>query len=112
MRIVDFGPEHGFPITKHGSEGLRGVGLVRPDVAGVIVLHIDAGGEIGRHPAVTDQLFVVASGSGAACGDDGIWHPIAAGQAAFWTAGEHHTTRADEPLTAVVIEMPQMPLIR
>ena len=43
------------------------------------------------------------------CGGDGLWQPIAAGQAALWVAGEEHTTRADEPLVAVVVEVSQVP---
>ena len=69
------------------------------------MLRVAAGGEIGRHPATVDQLFIVVAGSGLVCGDDEVWHPIGTGEAALWTAGEEHTTRADADLTAVVIEM-------
>jgi len=73
------------------------------------VLRVAAGGEIGRHPASVDQLFLVIAGRGSVCGGDGVWHPIEAGQAALWAAGEEHTTRADEPLVAIVVETPQVP---
>jgi quercetin dioxygenase-like cupin family protein len=112
MRIFDFGPEEGREITSFDSQQLRGLGLVRSDALSVTALHVGAGGEIGRHPAVVDQLFLVVSGQGAVCGDDGNWQPIAAGQAAVWTAGEQHTTRADEPLTAIVVEMRELTLTR
>jgi len=69
------------------------------------VLRVEAGGEIGRHSATTDQVFLVVAGRGEVSGQDGRWHPIRAGQAAVWAAGEEHTTRAHENLTAVVVEM-------
>ena len=100
----------GREIDNYGSRGLRALGLVRAEAVAVTMLRVAAGGEIGRHPAVGDQLFVVASGRGSVCGGDGEWHPIAAGQAAYWRDGEEHTTRADEDLTAVVVEMATLPL--
>lgn len=39
---------------------------------------VAAGGEIGRHPATRDQLFVVVAGKGSVCGGDGVWQPIEA----------------------------------
>jgi quercetin dioxygenase-like cupin family protein len=106
MRIIACGP--GREITDFGSRGVRFTGLTRIGDGGVAVLRVAAGGEIGRHPAGHDQLFVVVAGRGSVCGGDGVWHRIEAGQAALWTAGEVHTTRADEPLTAIVIEAPQV----
>lgn len=104
MRIIDIGPDRARPVGSFGSRGLRVLGLVRDDAVAVTVLHVAAGGEIARHPATAQQLFVVASGRGAVSGGDGIWQPIAAGQAVVWEAGEEHTTRADENLTAVTVE--------
>jgi quercetin dioxygenase-like cupin family protein len=72
-------------------------------------MQVAAGGEIGRHPATVDQLFVVVSGRGSVCGGEGVWQSIEAGQAALWAAGEIHTTRADEPLVAIVVEVSQVP---
>jgi quercetin dioxygenase-like cupin family protein len=88
---------------------VRFTGLTRMGDGGVAVLRVAAGGEIGRHQAVGDQLFVVIAGQGSVCGGDGVWHPVEAGQAALWTAGEEHTTRADESLIAIVVEAPQVP---
>jgi quercetin dioxygenase-like cupin family protein len=112
MRIIDFGPDAAREVPDHGSRGLRGLGAVRHDGFRVDVLHLSAGGQIGRHPAVGDQLFLVVSGRGEVCGEDGTWQPIAAGQAAVWSAGERHTTRADEPLVAVVVEAAALRLVR
>ena len=110
MRIIDWGPETGREITSFGSTGLTATHLATGDVR-VTVLRVAAGGEIGRHPATVDQLFMVVSGRGTVCGSDGVGHQIAAGQAAVWTAGEEHTTRADEDLCAVVMEMRTLSLV-
>jgi quercetin dioxygenase-like cupin family protein len=105
LRVVDIGPDRARPVGSFGSRGLRVLGLVRDEAVAVTVLHVAAGGEIARHPATAEQLFVVASGRGAVSGGDGAWQPIAAGQAVVWEAGEDHATRADEELTAVVVEL-------
>jgi mannose-6-phosphate isomerase-like protein (cupin superfamily) len=109
MRIIGYGAVQGREVSDFGSRGVRFTGLTRTGDGGVAVLRVAAGGEIGRHPAGADQLFVVIAGRGGVCGGDGVWHPIEAGQAALWTAGEEHTTRADEPLVAIVVETPQVP---
>jgi quercetin dioxygenase-like cupin family protein len=99
--------EQGREVTDFGSSGVRFSPLTRIGRGGVAVMHVAAGGAVGRHPATVDQLFVVVAGRGSVCGHDGVWEPIATGEAAFWAAGEEHATRADEPLVAVVIEMGQ-----
>src|SRR5690242_1095668 len=110
MRILAFPVEQGREMTYHGSSGVTFCPLTRAGQGGAAVMHVAAGGEVGRHPATVDQLFVVVAGRGRVCGQDGVWTPIAAGEAAFWTAGEEHTTQADEPLVAVLVEMPQQPV--
>ncbi len=106
MRIIEYGPERAREVTHYGCRGVSATGLVRSEQVALTVLHIKAGGEVGRHPAVVDQLFMVVSGRGRVCGGDNVWQPISAGQAAVWTAGEPHTTQADESITAVVLEVP------
>ena len=110
MRIITYPMEHGRDVTDFGSSGVSFCPLTRIGRGGVAVMRVAAGGEIGRHPATVDQLFVVVAGRGSVCGHDGAWEPIAAGQAAFWAAGEEHTTRADEQLVAVVVEVSQEPV--
>lgn len=110
VQMLDFGEPAGRAVSAHGSVGLTAQALVRSDSVAVTVLRVAAGGEIGRHPAVGDQLFTVVSGRGAVQGGDGVWHDIGAGQAAVWRAGEEHVTRADEDIVALVIEMPSIPL--
>lgn len=112
MEILTFGRSAGHQITAHGSTGFAAQALVRaPDVA-VTVLHVAAGGEIGRHPASVDQLLLITAGRGRAQGGDRVWHPVGVGDAVLWTAGEEHVTQADEAITAVAVEMPDLPLRR
>lgn len=107
MRIIAYGSVPGANVAGFGSHGVRFTGLTRIADGGVGVMRVAAGGEIGRHAATDDQLFVVVAGRGSVCGGDGVWYPIEAGEAALWAAGEEHTTRADEPLVAIVVETPQ-----
>jgi hypothetical protein len=60
---------------------------------------------LGRHPALSTQLFCVVQGDGEVSGADGIPVSIEAGQAALWEAGEEHETTTTEGLTAIVIEV-------
>lgn len=104
MRMLRFDESVARPI----GPGLRGTGLARDDTSNVIVLYLEPGGEIPSHPAAVDQILLVVAGTGRVCGDDGRWRPIGVGQAAVWSAGEQHTTRAETALTLAVIEQPQL----
>ena len=53
----------------------------------VQVMHLPAGGRVGRHKAVTPQLFAVVVGEGWVSGGDGTRRPIGPGTAALWEAG-------------------------
>lgn len=110
MEIVDFGSDRAKPVSSFGSVGFAVAPLARGEALGVTAMHLAAGGEIGSHPAVVDQLLLVASGRGEVCGADGVWHAIGAGQGALWAAGERHTTRAHEPMVAVAVELPDLRL--
>lgn len=69
-----------------------------------MLLSIDAGGNLGRHPTVLNQLFVVLDGSGWVSGEDGVREPIVAGQAALWSTGEEHESGSDEGMRIAVLE--------
>jgi quercetin dioxygenase-like cupin family protein len=112
MEILSFDRALGHEITAHGSTGFAVQALVRAEHVAVTVLHVAAGGEIGRHPATVDQLLLITAGRGRVQGGDGEWREVATGDAVLWTAGENHVTRADEPITAIGIEMPSLPLRR
>jgi quercetin dioxygenase-like cupin family protein len=104
MEIKDLRGPGGHEITAYGSRGLTAEAVIRSDVAAVTVLRVAAGGEIGRHPTDSDQLLLVVSGRGSVRSGDGPWEPVEAGHLVLWGTGEEHTTRADENLTAYVLE--------
>ena len=106
MEIVSFDTSRASAVDHFGSTGFGVVPVVRADTLGVTALHLAAGGEVGSHPAVVDQLLLVVSGSGRVCGDDGVWHKIRAGQGALWRSGEQHTTQAFDAMVAIAIELP------
>ena len=103
--MIDLNLPAGRAVDGHGSTGVTAQALVRSDGTAVTVLRIAANGEVGRHPARVDQLLLVLSGRGAAQAGDGHWQEIHPGQAVVWRAGEEHTTRAVEAMTALVLEM-------
>lgn len=80
------------PLTGDGSD-------VR-----VQVMHLPAGGLIGRHATPTRQLFAVVAGTGQVSGGDGRRHAIRPGYAALWESGEDHDAHSDGGLTAICIE--------
>jgi quercetin dioxygenase-like cupin family protein len=101
-------------IDAFGSRGVRLDALPSADVAGeyvVRVAHLEPGGHLGRHPAVLWQVFAVVEGEGSVAGEDGVRRRIAPGQAAIWSPGEQHDTRADSRMTAVVVESTAEPVV-
>jgi quercetin dioxygenase-like cupin family protein len=93
----------GRTIGAFESKGASVIGLSR-DVRQVVVIRVEAGGRLGRHPAVCEQLFLVIDGAGWVSGDDGQRAPIARGEAAVWQAGEEHESGSDKGMTALVVE--------
>jgi quercetin dioxygenase-like cupin family protein len=104
MRIVEFGNLESREITQFGSIGFSAspVGVLKP--GHVTVLRLEAGGVIGRHPAVGGQLLAVVDGSATVSGEHGPPAEIAPGQAVMWEPGESHETRSETGATALVVE--------
>lgn len=106
MWIFSFSSEDGRSVDQYESRNF----VVAPVLAGVLtdarvhVAYLDPEGLIGRHPTGTDQLFLVVKGNGWVSGSDGHSVAIAAGQAAFWQAGEQHETTTNTGLSAVIIQ--------
>ena len=67
-------------------------------------IQIESNGNIGRHEAPSDQLFLVISGQGWVTGDEDIRHEIKQGEAAFWKSGELHESGSETGITVIVIE--------
>lgn len=105
---MSFEPEAGRALDAYGSRGLTLSPLTPPLAQGASVqaacFRLAPEGRIGRHPASVPQLLVVVGGSGWVSGRDSEAHPIRAGEAVWWEAGEEHETWTDEGLTAIVIE--------
>jgi quercetin dioxygenase-like cupin family protein len=72
--------------------------------AHVVVIEIEPGGVVGRHPAAGAQLFAVVDGSGWVSGGDGEPEQIVAGEAVAWEPGEEHESGSDEGMTVLVVE--------
>ncbi len=104
MQILDFGDAATRIVTEYGSEGLTVTPLSRADGAFVACLRLAAGGRIGRHPAVSSQLFVLVDGDATVSGADGTETTLRPGQAALWKRGEPHAARSDGGMLAFVTE--------
>ncbi|MGU3647064.1 hypothetical protein ACLBXX_19065 [Microbacterium sp. C23T] len=103
MRILD---ATGLPdrmIGAHGSTGFT-LGHVGYGVHAIIV-RLDAGGRIGRHPAVRAQLLIPLAGHALVSGDAAAAPvEIRPGEAVLWDGGESHETTTQNGLTAVILE--------
>lgn len=109
MRVVDFGPEHGTPVTEFASRFTSAQLLADGSGEGhVYVVHIDAGGEIGPHPAGFGQLFIVIRGSGWVAAADGVRRSVGVGQAAVIARGEVHSKGSVSGMSAVMIQIAQL----
>jgi GrpB-like predicted nucleotidyltransferase (UPF0157 family)/quercetin dioxygenase-like cupin family protein len=104
MRILRFDPKVSFPVSHFGSH-FTVAPLTAPGArAQVQVLHLPAGGAVGRHEAALRQLFAVVAGSGWASGQESRHRDLRAGYAALWDQGEDHEAGTDTGLTALCIE--------
>ena len=65
---------------------------------------ISAGGGLGRHPAASDQLFLVVEGKGWVSGSDGERLPIEAGEGVIWIDNEEHESGSDSGMTVVIVQ--------
>lgn len=108
MQLYRFDAAVGRPIEAFGSQALTQVWLARLEpgpAVHVSVLHLAAGGGVGYHEALLPQLYAVVAGSGWVRGAGAERAPLAAGQAAFWEAGEWHAAGTESGLMAIVIEI-------
>jgi GrpB-like predicted nucleotidyltransferase (UPF0157 family) len=104
LRIHRFDVDVSIPITSFGSRFSIGP-LTSPDArVRVQILHLPAGGVIGRHEAAATQLVACVAGSGRVSGADGSWRDLEPGYAATWEPGEEHETRSEDGMTLVCIE--------
>ena len=104
MRIFRFDPEVSVPVSRFGSQFRIGPLTGEGSRVRVQIMHLPAGGLIGRHETVLRQLLAVVSGEGEASGAEGRWRRLRAGNAALWEPGEPHEARSDSGFAAVCIE--------
>jgi GrpB-like predicted nucleotidyltransferase (UPF0157 family)/quercetin dioxygenase-like cupin family protein len=104
MLIVCFDPELSRPVPDFGSRFKAGSLTGPGSTVQVQVLHLPAGGLVGRHEAPARQLFAVVAGQGWASGADGVRKRLRTGCGAVWDKGEEHEAGSDGGMTAVCIE--------
>ena len=105
MEIFRFDLDVADRITVYDSHAI-GFARVLKSVQGanVGVMHIDAGGVVGYHQAIGQQLFMIVQGSGWVTGTDRMHVHVEPGQAAFWIDAEWHESGSDTGMLAVLIE--------
>jgi len=109
MKIVDFTPDRARPIELFESIAATSVPIGDgKGEAHVYAVRIAPGGEIGRHEAGFDQLFLVVEGSGWAEGGDGVREDLRAGRGAWFRKGEMHAKGSASGLTAIMVQVDRM----
>jgi GrpB-like predicted nucleotidyltransferase (UPF0157 family) len=104
VRVVRFDEEISLPVNEFGSRFRIGALTGNDTQGGVQVLHVPAGGRIGRHAAASRQLLGVVSGVGWAEGADGVRRELRPGYGVVWESGEEHEAGTDSGFTAVCVE--------
>jgi hypothetical protein len=109
MHLIDFGPDRATAVSEYASRGTRAQPLA--DGAGeahVYAVHLDAGGEIGPHPAGFAQLWLVVDGEGWVAGADGVRHRVGAGTGALIARGELHAKGSERGCSAIMIQVAEL----
>jgi GrpB-like predicted nucleotidyltransferase (UPF0157 family) len=104
MRIYRFDEEVSLPVSDAGSRHRLGSLVAPAALAGIDVVHLPAGGSIGRQRAAELQLLAVVSGSGWVSGGDAHRRDLRTGYAALWEAGEEQEAGSDAGLMAIRVE--------
>ena len=102
MRVVDMKHLGGRQVDAFGSRTFTVFRLLPQ--AHVVAASVAAGGFIGEHPAVVDQLLVLVAGRAIVTGADGQRQEVTPGQGVLWTAQESHRTDALTDVIALIIE--------
>lgn len=93
-------------VTEFESHGAHAAALASGNgETHVYRLRFDAGGEIGRHMAGFDQIFVVLEGEGWAEGEDGERRRIGPGDIVRFHRGETHAKGSESGMTALMIQV-------
>ncbi|WP_028784740.1 cupin [Thalassobacillus devorans] len=104
MDFYRFDKKAGHSITKFESDFMMSRILQTENPLHIGAMHLEAGGKIGYHQAVVDQIMLIVSGEGEVCGTDKVFHHVKSGTAIFWEQDEWHETQSEHGLMAIVIE--------
>ncbi len=104
MKIYRFDFEVSIPTSQAGSRFATAALTGEASAVRVEVVHLPAGGLIGRHNVTARCLLAVVAGSGWASGAEKRRHHLRTGYAALWEVGEPQETGTGQGLTAVSIK--------
>jgi quercetin dioxygenase-like cupin family protein len=111
MRLITINPASGKQIREYESQDVVIQRLAHLNQeAHLQWISIQPGGRIGRHPAASDQLFLVVQGEGWVEGDDQQPERIFSGQAALWRVGELHQVFSEFGMVVIVVESSSLEL--
>jgi quercetin dioxygenase-like cupin family protein len=108
MEFYRFGQEVGKQISKFNSDFIMSRIIQTEHAAHIGCMHLEAGGVIGYHQAVTPQLLLILVGEGLVRGEQDEYVTVQAGDAVFWNKEEWHETKTATGLTAIVIESEEL----
>lgn len=108
MEFYRFGQETGKQISKFNSDFIMSRIIQTEHAVHIGCMHLEAGGVIGYHQAVTPQLLLILVGEGTVRGDKDEYVNVQAGDAVFWNKEEWHETKTASGLTAIVIESEEL----
>jgi len=104
VRILSLEGFPGRAIDAHGSKGFTVGAFGLTADAHLVVVRLEPGGVIGRHPAQGRQVLAVLVGDATVSGSYGDPVGIGPGQAAVWEPYEEHETWSETGLTALLVE--------
>lgn len=105
MKLYRFDKQTSRVITKYDSHNATVSHLLESDTTlSIVCIYLGAGGILGGHPAVSNQLFLVVSGEGWFTSEEGETIELKQGMAVFWDAGEWHESGSHNGMMAIVIE--------
>jgi quercetin dioxygenase-like cupin family protein len=106
MRVVSDPLAEPEPIVEYRSHGATAVRLADGfGEAHAYLLQFGPGGEIGRHEAGFEQLFVVVTGEGWVSGADGVRGDVRRGDVVMFDRGEVHAKGSGTGMSVVMMQI-------
>lgn len=105
MQTINFSRQTMRSVDSYGSMGVANVRIGGgTGESHVYALRIDAGGNIGAHPAGYGQLFLVVEGEAWAAGPDGTRVTLPAGHGVYIEPGELHSKGSDTGASVLMVQ--------